>query len=536
MSKSLLSLLPAGLIVDQVTVDADRVVVAARVRAATASCPLCRRPSRRVHSRYDRRLNDLPWQGRVGELRLQVRRFRCPAADCPRRVFAERLPTVEAPRVRRTRRLAEAQRTIALSAGGEPGARLATHLAMPVSGDTLLRLIRAEPTAPIPTARVIGIDDWAWRCGKRYGTIIVDLERRRPIDLLPDRQADTVAAWLKAHPGVEIVARDRAGAYADGVRRGVLTAVQVADRWHLLHNLTDALREVLTGHHRDLRAAAKLAVAPVDGTGQEAHAPQPDEGAKPPTRREQRSAAIQAARQARFEEVVALDARGWSQTRIAQTLGLDRKTVRVWLRSGQPPPWRQPTKGSQVDPFLDHLRRRWDGGCHNAARLWREIKALGFTGQRTTVRDWARPLRQTAPGTASAVSASWRAPSRRRAAWLVVADETEIDATEQAFVTALLSRSPKLAQTVALARAFRTMVRQQRAGELDEWLLMTDGTAMAGFAGGLKRDLAAVRAALSLPWSTGPVEGQISKLKTIKRTMNERGGFDLLRHRVLEAA
>ncbi|MGF7178132.1 transposase InsO family protein [Azospirillum doebereinerae] len=280
---------------------------------------------------------------------------------------------VAAPRVRRTRRLAEAQRTIALSAGGDPGARLATRLAMPVSGDTLLRLIRAEPMTPIPMPRVIGIDDWAWRRGKRYGTIVVDLERRRPIDLLSDRQADTVAAWLKAHPGVEIVARDRAGAYADGIRRGTPTAVQVADRWHLLHNLTDALREGLTGHHRDLRAAAKLAVAPVDGTGQEAPAPQPDEGGKSSTRREQRSAAIQAARHARFEEVAALDARGWSQTRIAQALSLDRKTVRVWLRSGQPPPWRQPAKGSRLDPFLDHLRWRWDEGCHNAARLWREI-------------------------------------------------------------------------------------------------------------------------------------------------------------------
>ncbi|CAO3425258.1 Mobile element protein [Azospirillum doebereinerae] len=202
-----------------------------------------------------------------------------------------------------------------------------------------------------------------------------------------------------------------------------------------------------------MRAAAKLVVAPVDETGQEAPAPQPDEGSKPSNRREQRSAAIQAARQARFEEVIALDVRGWSQTRIAQTLGLDRKTVRAWLRSGQPPPWRQPAKGSQLDPFRDHLRRRWDEGCHNAARLWREIKALGFTGQRTMVRDWARPLRQVTPGMAPAVSTSWQVPSRRRAAWPVVADATEIDGTEQAFVAALLSRSPKLAQTVALARA-----------------------------------------------------------------------------------
>nr|WP_244442550.1 ISL3 family transposase [Azospirillum lipoferum] len=506
------------------------------MRATRAACPLCHCPSARVHSRYSRHLGDLPWQGRVGDLHLQVRRFRCAVADCPRRIFAEPLPTVAAPRVRRTRRLAEAQRAIALSAGGNPGARLSTRLAMPVSGDTLLRLIRAVPVVPAPPPQIVGIDDWAWRRGKRYGTIIVDLERNRPIDLLPDRQADTVAAWLKAHPGVEIVARDRAGAYADGVRQGAPSATQVADRWHLLHNVTDTLREVLTGHHRDLRAAAKLAVAPLGKTEQDPHLLLSDEVSSPPTRREQRSAALHAARHARHDEVVALKTRGWSQTRIAETLHLDRKTVRVWLRSGQPPAWRQPAKGSRLDPFLDHLQQRWDDGCHNAAQLCREIKSLGFTGQRTLVRDWARPLRQAVGSAASMALASWPAPSRRRAAWLVIADEHEVDPTEQAFVSALIARSPELARTITVARAFRAMVRGQRAGELDNWLLTADGTPLAGFANGLKSDLAAVRAALSLPWSTGPVEGQISRLKTIKRMMNGRGGFDLLRHRVLEAA
>lgn len=230
MSKSLLSLLPVGLVVDRVVVAPDRVTVAVRAGSAVGSCPRCRRPSHRVHSRYVRRLGDLPWQGRVGQLDLQVRRFRCSAPECPRRVFAERLPAAALPRVQRAARLTEAQRRIAFSAGGEAGARLASSMAMPVSGDTLLRLIRTAPLPAVPTPRIIGIDDWAWRRGQRYGTLIVDLERTRPLDVLPDRDAQTVGVWLNRHPGIEVVARDRAGAYADGVRSGAPKTVQVADR------------------------------------------------------------------------------------------------------------------------------------------------------------------------------------------------------------------------------------------------------------------------------------------------------------------
>jgi transposase len=531
LSKSLLSLLPVGLVVDRVTVAPDRVVVAVRARAAASSCPACRRPSRRVHSRYVRRPGDLPWQGRAGRLELQVRRFRCSAPGCPRRVFAERLPAVAAPRVRRSARLAVAQRRIALCAGGEAGARLASRLAMPVSGDTLLRLIRAAPLPEAPTPRVVGIDDWAWRRRRRYGTLVVDLERNRPVDLLPDRDAQTVEAWLRAHPGVEVVARDRAGAYADGVRSGAPEAVQVADRWHLLRNLGGALAKALDRHPRDLRAAAAIAAeAPQSARTVPEVPPAPVVEPHAPDQH--------AVRRARFDEAVALHGRGWPARRIARAVGVNRQTVQGWLRSGRLPVWRQRPRGSSVDRHAEHLDRRWSEGCRNAAQLWREIRERGFRGQLRTAQRWARARRGAgmAPSGASGRAATWPMPSKQRAAWLVVADPERVDATEQRFADALIARPPELKGLIGLARRFNTMVRQRQADRLDGWLAAARGSALAGFADGLTRDLDAVRAALSSPWSTGPVEGQISHLKTIKRAMCGRAGFELLRRRVLQAA
>jgi transposase len=408
---------------------------------------------------------------------------------------------------------------------------------MPVSGDTLLRLIRAAPIPMTPSPRVIGIDDWAWRRGRRYGTIIVDLENgNRPINLLRDRKAETVEAWLKAHPGVEIVARDRAGSYADGVRAGAPDAVQVADRWHLLRNLGDALTSILDRHHRSIRAAAKTATAITTTLITVPVAPSMP---RPPTRSEQRKLDKQAARQARFEEVAALHARGWSQSAISRSTGLDRSTIRTWLQAGRPPSWSKPAYGSAIDVHADYLRRRWSEGCTNTVRLWREIRDRGYPGRPKSVQEWIRhKLRRSDPMPAGLAPSArpWKAPSGRRAAWLVVADAGEIDDTARKFVNALLAGAPDLVPMIVLAREFRAMVRERQADKLDQWLMTAQATPLAGFAGGLKRDLAAVRAGLSLHWSTGPVEGQISQLKTIKRTMCGRAGFDLLRHRVLEAA
>ena len=341
-------------------------------------------------------------------------RFRCCAPECPRRILAERLPAVALPRARRTVRLADAQRRIAPSAGGEGGARLAAGLAMPVSGDTLLRLIRAAPLQEVATPRVVGIDDWAWRRGQHYGTLIADPERNRPLDLLPDRDAQTVEAWLKRHPGIEVVARDRAGAYADGVRCGAPAAVQVVGRWRLLRNVGDALARALDRHHRDPRAAAAAVWETDTAPTAPVASPVPAVAPQSPDRH--------AVRRARFNEALALHGQGWPVRRIARALGADRKTVRGWLRSGEFPSWRHRPRGSSVDRHAEHLNQRWGEGCCNAAQLWREIRSQGFRGRLRTVQRWVSSRRGADPTTAPGVgrAASWPTPSssgRRGWSW-----------------------------------------------------------------------------------------------------------------------
>lgn len=387
LSRHVLPLVPAGFVVEQALPRRDRLIIIARVCASSAACPICDRPSARVHSRYTRKLADLPWQGRLVEIHVRARRFHCGNAACRRRIFAERLPGERGPRAQRTARLSDIQRYVALALGGAPGARLVGRLGMPTSRDTLLRLVRRRPAERIIAPRAIGVDEWAWRRGHRDGTILVDLERQRIIDLLPDREADSFAAWLREHPGVEIIARDRGTGFAEGGRRGAPDAVHVADRWHLLENCSAALLDIVRRHQPRLREAATRMHQQDAALGAEPLTNASPAKPPPMTCAQKRLWEGWQRRLRRHQAVMEQHRRGVPIKQICRDLAISRQLVRRWVR-GATPEWHRPRLDS-LEVHHEFLESRWSEGCHNAARLWRGLRETGWRGSQRVVGEWA---------------------------------------------------------------------------------------------------------------------------------------------------
>ena len=456
---------------------------------ANARCPGCDVPARHIHSRYTRMLADLPWGGYGITWRLRVRKLFCRNPACGRRIFTERLPGLVAPWARRTRRLAARLLAMGLALGGAAGARLSRHFGLTVSRHTLLRMIRRAPCPAISSPQVLSVDDFALRKRHTYGTILVDLEQGRPVALLPDREATTVAQWLQAHPGVAVVVRDRAEAYAEAAGLGAPAACQVADRFHLLQNLADVLTDVFRAHAPQLARVAThhlTAPPPVHDPADPATDPRHTTVPLAPPQSSTRALALAAARRAQrvatYERVWTCHRQGWTLDAIAHQVGLSRRTVRRYLQSPTFPerPPRHGRDHSLLDPYKATLLAGWNNGCRNGWHLFRTIRSQGFQGQYGIVALYVRRMRQAqglAPGRRCSphplpmVTEGLRRPlTPRRATWLVLRPSERSTAHDHQQLAQLTQQAPELAEAVALAQAFAALVRQRQPAQLEPWL------------------------------------------------------------------
>jgi transposase len=521
-----------GLHVERVEETAEAVVISACSRSSGAVCPSCGTWSSRVHSRYARCLADGAAGGRPVVICLSVRRLFCASAGCPAVTFAEQAEGLSARYLRRSMPLLGMLAQVALALAGRAGSRLAGALGIDVHPATLLRLVRALPDPEISAApRVLGVDDFAFRKGHVYGTVLVDMSTGNAIDLLPDREAATLTAWLKAHPGAEIICRDRSGAYAEGARDGAPDAIQVADRWHLWHNLGECAQKTVAAHRGCLTGTGP---APETGSGPPPAAPAaavPD-GFHDVHGRPRRLVARTLDRHAGIHHLIAA---GESQAAISRILDLDPATVAKYAGAATPAPLltRATSRETALDPFKPYLHQRWNQGITDATVLHAELEAQGWKGSAQAVRRYIRPFRAmtAAPPPPPAVP-----KTRQITRWLLTRPGT-LQPGEQAAITDLRARCPHLDALAGHITAFaQIMTRRTGSTDLDGWLASaetSDLPELRTLAAGMRRDQHAVTSGLTLPHSSGKVEGNVNKIKMIKRQMYGRATFPLLRKRVI---
>ncbi len=509
-------IVPAGFVVESTEIDEQRVAATIRAVSHSAGCPTCGTNSTRIQSRYSRRASDLPIAGRHVDLTILVRRFWCDAVLCGTRIFAERFgDSVLASRSRRTGRLETIVHHLGLALGGRPAAAFVNRLMVPVSNDTLLRVVRRKARVPTETLTVIGIDDFAWKRNHRYGTIICDLERRRPVLLLPDREQATSQDWLKDHPSIQIVARDRGGGYGEAVAKALPGAEQVADRWHLMENASRAFLDAVQKSMRNIRSAIGSSI--VDP--------------KLLTRAEKLQYDGYIRRQDMNEAILALSKQGVPIRQIVKRVGHSRKLVRSVLRGEREDIFR--IRESSLETYLPWLDSQWEGGARNATAVWRKLQTRGFRGCLGVVTEWMRRRKRSEKADQSGLA---RTPSARTIAQLMTIERDHLAKADTLIVAAIEDKVPSVADAREIIADFHQMVRAKAIDRFVPWLARAKESLVASFACGITKDQAAVRNAIVSSWSNGQTEGQITKLTLVKRQMYGRGKIDLLQARLIGAA
>jgi len=537
MEETSLLALPEGIVVDQINITENGLLIEIVATSPTSCCPLCSEPSSSIHCHYRRVLRDVPCAGRRVQLVLTVRKFSCRNAYCERKVFAERIPTFAEPWARTTIRFCQQITSIGLSTCGKGGAKLAARLGIQTSRQTILRRIMDLPDVLTGSVLFLGIDDFSFRRGYCFGTILVNLESRRVVDLLPDREAETSAAWMRQQPDIFVVSRDRGGEYAKAATPGAPQATQCADRFHVVKNLTEATQLLLARCQAEILSAKDQEAF----NGEEPNKPLISiEQWRPPEPRyvEKARLARRASRYARYQQAVELGQRGMTSKEIAGRLGLSSRTVQKWLAAGTFPEARKRRKKpSSFDAFACFVLKRWKEGEQKGITLYREIKAQGYTGSERSVYRYLATLKQAetqAPVNVERI----KKYTPNTAVWLFVRDPKTLKEIEQEDLVTLLRASPALKRAYDLIQSFLAMVHKREGKQLDAWLAKVAESGLPellSFASGIEKDKDAVRAGLTWSINNGMVEGHVTKLKLIKRQGYGRAGFPLLRKRVLHA-
>lgn len=490
---------PEGLRVLRLEEGEEVITVTAQTTALTAVCPCCHQPSGCIHSRYWRKLADLPCSGRQVFWHLQVRRFRCRNTSCQRKIFVERLPHVAPAYTRRWIRQRNILTQLAFALGGRPAERLVGDLGMALSHDSFIRLLRSTSLPTISSVEVVGIDDWAFRKGKAWGSILVDLEKRKVLDLLPNREKESVIAWLKEHPEIRVIRRDRGGPYAEAAREAAPQATQVADRYHLAQNLTETLERMMRQRFADIQ---KILTPP----------PLPKDEDLPLKYHDAAVEATYQKRMATYEQVLSLHQHEHNVTQIAEHLRMGRQRVR-WLLKGPPERIIHKHPSPKLGPWKAHVRSRFfEDGCRNSLELYREIHALGYDGGATIVVNYVTKLRQEIgePSTAGPVQKTQPTllkdalATPRQIAWWFCLPQERLDDKQKQQLQQLLTSDTNLNTAYQLAQQFTRFIKHHSSVDFDQWVEKTLTCTISefrSFARGLKRDEDAVRAGFDLPWS-----------------------------------
>src|SRR5260370_15927984 len=456
---------PVGITIDSIDPGANELVIGLACEAPSMPCPQCHQSSFRIHGHYQRTVADLPCAGRTVILALTVRKFVCSTPGCPRRILTERLPGLVQSYARMTTRLIALVQALGLGAGGQLGTRLADRSALATTPSTLLRHLMQLPPPMAKAVRVLGVDDFAWKKRFTYGTILVDLERRKIIEILADRESTAVEKWVREHPEVEVVSRDRGKDYARAVTRAATQALQVVDRFHLVRNLAEVLQKVLAHCRAEIRQPeADLLVAEQGREHPVRPLPLPAAWQqRTPPHIEVAHQARQASRDDRFRQMMALRAHGLTQAAIAKRMGMSEKAVRNWLKRGAAPTWkRQFRRRSVFDPYAEYVLHRWQAGLHEGKQLYEEIREQGFRGTVRIVQRFVQALTDEPQAIPLPEASPPERFSANKATWLFIRDPRDLTTEEQAELALICQRTATAHRSSHLTQQSMSMLRLHR--------------------------------------------------------------------------